>query len=91
MLQHGRLSDGAKELHELSRTYSTPDGNLVRGRAFVRRKDGQDRFEIIVDGFGQYAVVDAASTGELKRLMAVAMDAFAASAQLRGSFSVRFE
>jgi len=88
MLPKGRPRDGAKELYELSRTYTTPDGNLIRGRAFVRRSGAQDRYEIVVDGFGQYAVLDARSALELKRLIASAMEAFAASARLRGSFSV---
>ncbi len=89
MLANGRLPAGAKELLELSRTYSTPDGNLIRGRAFVRQRSGRARYEILVDGFGQYAVVDVPNVGELKRLMASAMDVFAASARLRGGFSVR--
>ncbi len=84
-----RRRDRQEELLEFSRTYNTAEGNLIRGRAFVRRRSGPVRYEIVVDGFGQYSVVDVPNYGDLKRVLEVAMQAFATTAELRGSFSVR--
>ena len=82
------VRDGARELHELSRTYDTVDGLRVRARCYSLGRAGRLRFEILVDGFGQYAVVDVAEYAALAPRVAEAMDAFAAAARLRGVTAV---
>jgi hypothetical protein len=87
-LPESRVREGAKELHELSRTYNTPEGLMVRARCYALRRNRRVRFEILVDGFGQYAIVDVTDRKDLALRMSEAMDAFAASARLRGVTAV---
>jgi hypothetical protein len=78
-----RLREGARELAEYGRTFNQ-DGMFVRGRCFAARRGDELRYEILIDGFGQYAVVDVMQKHEIPSRMEQAMEGFAAAAMLRG-------
>ena len=77
------IGAGAKELGEYSHTYSF-ENVFIRGRCFAVTRDGATRYEILVDGYGQYAVVDVPRLDDVQRRMQEAMEAFQASVELRG-------
>jgi hypothetical protein len=82
MLPDRHIRDGARELPELSRTLDD-DGVQVRARCFSRQRAGGAFYEVLIDGFGQYAVIDVSAGSELERRIMEAMEAFVAAAKLR--------
>jgi hypothetical protein len=77
-----RVQLGAKELRDLARTYRASDGMLVNGRCFSIRHGARVRYEILIDGFGEYALADVARLKEVPARMEQAMRCFAASCRL---------
>ena len=88
MIGNQRSSTGLREIPDLART-QTHDGILVRARCFAVTEESETtRFEIVVEGHGQCAVVNVASEVELAPRLDEAMIGFAAAARVRaGVFS----
>ncbi len=78
------IGAGAQELTEYTRIYSVRDV-YIRARCYAVPSGATRRYEILVDGFGQYAVIDVPHIADVPRRIEQALDAFATSAELRGS------
>ena len=82
-----QVSEGGREMGELAQ-HRVIDGVFVRARCFAIRRERGPRYEVLLDGAGQYAATDARSIEEARRLIPHAMEAFAAACALRGATRV---
>jgi len=78
-----------KELAELSTTHTLPGGMLVIARCFAFRGPARTRYEIVVEGFGRRAVIDANDRDALPQRIAEAMNAFEETSRLGRLAAIR--
>jgi len=85
-----KLSKGAREIKELAQTVKHK-GLLVVARCYSVPLGRGERFEVLLEGDGQRAVVDipAEAQRDLAERIAVAIDMFAAAIQLHIGASAR--